>query len=472
MRYLLFAICSLYISSCSTNKVSVPASDSITVKVDSSFYHDYWSGDLRYQVYHLPLGFNITKRKITFDNPVQGGNNVAVDSFHFKDTSLEVFLSQLKFTLIPESKNLILASLEESDEIREFELHRGRKLVKPDRPQHPGPTTSYTSSPVSFANVEEQIKLSGTLTSPLTQATAGVILLSGSGPQDRDETILEHRPFAVIADELTKRGVMVLRYDDRGMGESEGSYTSATTFDFAKDAKFAYEYLHGLNPNVPIGFIGHSEGAMLAQVADSLVGGASFHIYLAGPGIDILDLMTEQNEMVYKSIFSEDALKSYISGIRPLFELITSTENREEVQKEINEKAKALYNSLPPEDAKKIAPSDILYAMSISQLRYLKWWPYFLSYKPRQYLKQIKCPILALNGEKDIQVTTQNLSAIKKYATQSEVAVFTLEDTNHLFQRCISCKLSEYGMLTETFSPYALDAIITWLAANEFIVDQ
>ncbi len=458
--------------SCTSQKTLPASSSPLPTTADRSFFNDYWSGDLRFNDYHLPLGFDIEEDRIRFDNPVQGGNKVVADSSFFEEGMLTVHLDHLRFIMDPLSDTSLQVTLFENDDERAFVLWRNKTISEPDRPQHPAPTDVYQSQVVTFANSEAEITLEGTLTIREKRPDVLAILLTGSGPQDRDETIFQHRPFAVIADVLTKRGLGVLRFDDRGTGKSEGAHNFASSFDFATDAAAAYEFLAGQYPDSRIGLIGHSEGAIIAQIADSIVGGAAFHIYLAGPGVDIIDLMVEQNALVFGALLSKEGMETYVSGLRGLFELIISDEELSERQTELNEKAKALYNSLPEEDAKKIAPSDMVYAMSLSQLMYLKWWPYFLSYKPSKYLAQIKAPILALNGEKDIQVPPRNLEAISRYAHQSEVAAFTLEETNHLFQRCHTCKISEYGMLTETFSPYALDAIVTWLAANEFIEDQ
>jgi hypothetical protein len=433
------------------------------VDTDISAYVGYWSGDLRYDNYHLPLAFDIEEDQVIFHNPVQSSIAVPMDSTTY-DADLKAYISHLIFTFSVKADDELWVDLQEGEDIKRFVIYRDRQISPPDRPQHPTDTIyPYTSTDVSFDNVEASIRLSGTLTIPDSNLEAMVILLTGSGPQDRDETLLHHKPFAVIADFLSTHGMGVLRYDDRGIGGSEGVHMQATSYDFAQDAEAAYLWIKDKFPDQPIGFLGHSEGAMIAQIADSLVMGADFHIYLAGPGLDVINLMLAQNRQVLTSSFSPEALDQYISQLGPIFEIVSSADELSAKQDTLNRLTKSLYESLPPEDATKLAPSSMVYSMSINQLLYLKWWPYFLGYHPKRYLSQISCPILALNGSRDIQVTPDNLAAIETYAIHAEVTTVTLEGHNHLFQMCDTCNLREYGLITQTISHETLSHIKDWL---------
>ena len=305
--------------------------------------------------------------------------------------------------------------------------------------------------------------MSGTLTIP-SQPKSAVVLLSGSGPSDRDQTILEHRSFAVLAKHLYDADVAVLRYDDRGVGKSDGAYPGSTSFDFATDAAAAYEYLRdNLDADVPIGFLGHSEGGIIAQIADSIVGGVDFHIYMASPGMDVIDMMVEQNRLFFASGIGQEQANIYASGLKEVFEAVISKGEPSAKQEKINQLAKTLYNQLDPEQAKKIAPSDMFYAMNMNALQHNAWMTYFLNYQPSKYLQYVRCPILALNGSKDIQVVPDNLASIKEHATQSEVTTVELPDHNHLFQRCITGNVKEYAIISHTLDKALLDEITSWL---------
>lgn len=454
----------------SCSKSTAPSdSEPKRISVDSSYFTGNWSGDLYYDHYHLSLGFHLAPKKSTINNPAQSLAAQPADSMRFEASMVTIYTGKVKFELTAVNADEMAATLVDGEERRAFTLYRNREISPLHRPQTPSSKPTYRKTSITFKNDIANISLSGTLTLPAKPPGSFAILLTGSGPQDRDETILQHKPFAVIADFLTTAGMGVLRYDDRGVGESEGAHSSATTFDFARDAAAAYNYLSLAYPKSPIGFIGHSEGGMIAQIADSLVGGASYHIYLASPGLEITELMKEQNELVLKESLSPETLQTYVSGLGPIYETIISEKPIGEKQTKLNELTQSLYRSLDKEDAQKLAPSEMIFSMSFSQVLYLKWWPYFLAYKPKQYLSQITCPILALNGEKDIQVSPRNLQAIKDAASQSQVSTITLKNTNHLFQRCASCTIGEYGMLTESFSPDALELMKTWMRQKGFL---
>ena len=435
-----------------------------------SYFNTYWAGELKYDYYHLPFAFDIDSANARIHNPAQGVVNLKADSVKLKEGTLQIYSKNISFELLPMSTDRVMVTLVEGSSRKEFDVQRNAKLANPLRPQTPDFASSeYLIDTITFYNEIDDITLAGTLTSPKGSPSAAAILLTGSGPQDRDETILHHKSFAVIADHLTKQGMIVLRFDDRGTARSEGSHTFATSRDFAKDAETAHNYLKSQELEIPIGFIGHSEGGMIAQIADSLLQGVDFHIYLASPGIEIKPLMLEQNRQVLKNYMKGDAMNQYIEGLSTVFDIITSEEDISSKQKKINNVAKSIYNALPDEAAAVLAPSDMVYAMSLSQLMYLPWWPYFLSYVPKTYLSRITCPILALNGAEDIQVTVDNLEAIQTNATLSDVTTYALDSTNHLFQKCNLCNLNEYGMLTETFSTEALHLMTSWLSEKGFI---
>lgn len=339
------------------------------------------------------------------------------------------------------------------------------------RPQEPKPPFPYKVEDVLIENEEDEVYLSGTLTMPENSKNLpAVILISGSGPQNRDEEIFGHKPFLVIADFLTRNGFAVLRYDDRGVGASTGNFASATTYDFANDVLAAVKFLKSRNEiNVKnIGLIGHSEGGMIAQIAAvKNPEDISFIVMLAGVGIPGDELIMLQSEKIAR-----------VEG-RPENEILKSLE----YQKILVDKLKSdLPNDIIENDIRKIL-SDVFENLadlendtkdniqkSIDiQIKTIMsdWYRNFLRYNPSEYLEKIKTPVLALNGDKDVQVPSkENLSAIKRSLTKAgnkNFKVLEMKGLNHLFQKSETGAISEYGKLEETFSQSALDEILNWL---------
>ena len=479
MARLVFLLSLFCIYSCSTSTILIDdtqASSHTTESsivtatvVDSIYFLGNWSGDLRFDGYHLPMGIDWQEDAIYLDNPAQGITNFKADTFYIEEGAIRAFFKEQPFQFKKIDNDKMSMDFFDVDTTRSVILHKDKPLAAQERPQTPQENIEYHIDSITFVNEVKDITLAGSLTTPLDKTPSTfAIMLTGSGPQDRDETIFHHKPFAVIADKLTRSGYGVLRYDDRGVGLSKGNQLNSTSFDFAQDAAAAYHLIKKEYPASSVGFIRHSEGGMIAQIADSLVNGAAFHIYLAGPGISTVDLMIKQNARYLKDIMTEEGVHTYITQLRPIFEVIGGSEELSIKQDAINKQAKRLYNSLDPKDATKVAPSDLAYAMSMSSLVYNKWMTFFFGYEPKRYLTQIMCPILALNGSEDFQVVPANLEAIKRDAIKADVTTIELEGLNHLFQNCKRCTLPEYNMLTETFSEDAMETMVEWLTAKGF----
>ena len=431
-----------------------------------------WAGHILSEEYHIPIGLKFSDNKsrkiLYFDNPAQGLNHRQI-TYEVTAVGLEFNMGSGHFDLeLNESETLLTGVWTANEKSNDVFLVKDDELESPYRPQSPIPPFPYQVDSISFVNKKAGIRLFGTLTQPLGNGkNIAAVLVTGSGPQNRDEELLHHRPFAVIADFLTSKGITVLRYDDRGVNMSEGIHPACTSFDFAEDAQSAFAYLRDhLSKDFKIGFVGHSEGAIIAQIADSLVDRVGFHIFLAGPGLDIVDLMVEQNRLWYKPVFEDEKiLNRHTQVLRRVFLEIGKIENPlAKRQSIINQYLMDHYTSLDLDQSEKLGVSARVYAMGISQTLYLKWWPYFFSYKPKRYLKQIKAPVLAINGGKDIQVTPDNLNAIKKYTVKSSsVTIKQFENLNHLMQHCHTCKITEYGLLTETISVEVLNLMFDWL---------
>lgn len=348
----------------------------------------------------------------------------------------------------------------------------------PPRPQEPSKPYPYYTEDITFENSQVGITLAGTLTLPSAQGDFPVaILISGSGPQNRDEEIAGHKPFLIIADHLTKQGIAVLRFDDRGVGQSTGEFRTATTADFASDVASAIKYVKSrkeINDN-KIGLIGHSEGGMVAPLVAFESEDVSFMVMLAGPGIDLVKLMLMQQELIAKAYgISEDDINKYILPVhKKAYHMITTYSENTALKAELKDLINESYDKIKEAYDKSSADamiSDLTKEEAISMQVdewSSEWYRYFLKYDPAPILEKVSCPVLALNGDKDLQVTPkENLYAIEsalRRGGNTNVTVKVLPNLNHLFQNCETGSPEEYDEIDETFSPVALREISDWI---------
>ncbi len=332
------------------------------------------------------------------------------------------------------------------------------------RPQTPKPPFPYRSEDVEYMNPASGLKLAGTLTlSENTKKCPAVILISGSGAQDRDETIFGHKPFWVIADYLTRNGIAVLRVDDRGVGGSEGNTGDATSEDFAGDVIAGLEFLKTrkeIDYN-KMGLIGHSEGGLIAPIVATKSKDVAFIVLLAGPGINGEKIIYSQVENINRALgLDEEQIKQKLNTEKAVFDILLSQKNSADKIEELqNLLTDGMYDTMS-EDQKKAID---IQANAINS----PWFRFFLSYDPYPVLSKVKCPVLALNGEKDLQVPPkENLEALKKAMTEGGNKNFkTMEipELNHLFQHCETCLVSEYATIEETVSPEVLQILYNWI---------
>jgi pimeloyl-ACP methyl ester carboxylesterase len=333
----------------------------------------------------------------------------------------------------------------------------------------------YIEEEVMFDNpAAPGVTLAGTLTLPKKQKgqCPAVILVSGSGLQNRDEEILGHKPFLVIADYLTRRGIAVLRYDDRGGYGSTGIFDTSTTYDFSTDAEAAFNYLKTrkeINPQ-QIGIAGHSDGGTIAPMVAARNNEVAFIILLAAPGIKGDSLMYLQRKANFQftniSERQRNALLYIYSKYDSLIVHIDDTLLRKEAL--IKEITKSV-NAQMPKSTQQDKDRQIKKVLGIFGL---KWYQYFIRFNPVPVLQQVKCPVLALNGDKDCQVpATENLSSIQHVLSESgntKVTIHKLPNLNHLFQTCTTGSVAEYAQIKETFSPKALKIIGKWIEGLEY----
>ncbi|MDN5215794.1 alpha/beta fold hydrolase [Fulvivirgaceae bacterium BMA12] len=432
-----------------------------------------WNGVLKVQGMELRLVFHITEEvsgyTATMDSPDQNATGIPVSSTSFENAALELKIDALNagYTGVFEEGNGIKGTFRQAGQAFPLRLVR-KKLEKKilRRPQEPKKPLPYYSEDVIFPGGDKGVELAGTLTLPEKEGQFPVaILISGSGPQNRNEEFMTHKPFLVLSDHLTRNGIAVLRYDDRGFASSTGNHGNATSEDFADDVRSAIAYLKTrkeINKKY-IGLIGHSEGGLIAPMvaADTKV---AFIVLLAGPGVSGDQILLKQIETIGRLRGADEkTLQEEINLTRGAFELIHQYREDESLEKRLTayvSDAISKSNGVP----EGVNKEDFI-STQISRLT-RPWMKYFLNYDPQVSLSQVKCPVLALNGEKDVQVTPGNLIVIEsgvRKGGNSDVTIKEFSGMNHLFQTCKTGAMDEYATIEQTMDPVVLEEISNWI---------
>ena len=308
--------------------------------------------------------------------------------------------------------------------------------------------------------------LAGTLTIPMGKGTfPAIVLITGSGQQDRDETIFNHKPFLVLADALTRAGYAVLRIDDRGVGHSLGDPSRATTADFADDVYSGIRALHKRSDidTQRIGLIGHSEGGMIAQIiAAQHPQDIAFICSMAGLGISGLDVLVWQTRKAASKNMPMNEVEKSVSRQKTILTMIKDSKDSISLRSRLTDSL----GIWAVEQQRMFVVNSPEFKAQLNQLQ-SPWLKYFITYDPESFLKSVKCPVLAINGSEDIQVESEkNLKAIesllKKHGNRS-VKIKEYSGLNHLFQRCSSCDIAEYATIETTIERIVLQDIIEWL---------
>lgn len=340
---------------------------------------------------------------------------------------------------------------------------RKAEVVRPQTPKGPFP---YDSEELTVLNASAKLSLSGTLTTPKGDGPfATVILVSGSGPQDRDETILGHKPFAVIADHLTRAGLAVFRYDERGVGKSTGTYDGATTEDFANDVESIIAHLrkHDKVRKSQIGIIGHSEGGLVAPMVASKDRKLGFIVLMAGPGVPGKQiLLTQSRAIAAASGVPEAALDINEKVLKAVLDQLTPDSPAKNIADSIKEQ---IQKNLDPATQEKMENDESTKAQ-FTQLE-TPWFRFFNVYDPLPALKKTRCPVLSVIGEKDLQVDCEmNQVAIEgalKAGKNPDYTISRLPNLNHLFQECDTGSPTEYRKIQQTISPDFLNLVTEWI---------
>ena len=346
-------------------------------------------------------------------------------------------------------------------------------VVKPQTPKAPFP---YVSEDFVYQGVKTKLKYGATLTSPKdTLRHPLLILISGSGAQDRDETIFDHKPFAVMADYFTRHGYAVMRVDDRSIGKSNGVFQASTSADFALDVEEHLNYAKKLPQidSTKMGLVGHSEGGLIAPMVAVRNSSVAFVVLMAAPGVDILDLMAAQNELVLKSVgISKEAIEVYMPLYKQLMAEMKGTATKFEATEKATSMVQNWFKNTDKTLVKQVtnmnSEADInSFVFPFVESVNSKWSKYFMSYRPGPVLEKVTVPVLAINGMSDIQVPArQNLMGIRNALNAGNHKNFTIhgfDGLNHLFQKCKVCSVPEYGELDTTIEPEVLDFMLDWL---------
>lgn len=438
-----------------------------------------WTGKLSLPgSIELTIVFNLSKNdsgiySSTLDSPDQGAKGIPTESTTLNGDSILIKIPVVQGFYAGKifyDEMRIEGKWSQGGMHLDLGLKKVDKLEGPKRPQEPKEPFPYNAEEVLFENEKDNVVLAGTLTYPKEGNNfPAVVMITGSGGQDRNEELLGHKPFLVIADYLTRNGIAVLRFDDRGIAQSTGDQSKANSEDFARDVLAAVEFLKGRKEidKTKIGLIGHSEGGIIAPLAAMQSNDVAFIVMMAGLGIPGDSILYLQGELIQKAEgTSEEEIQKSLKKQREIYSIIKNTNDDEKLAKEIKEKFYADYDAMTEEEKSKLGDPEVYINMQIKTIA-SPWFKYFLRFDPAPVLEKVKCPVLAINGEKDLQVPPkENLSAIEsalKRGGNKNFEVKMLPGMNHLFQTTTTGKISEYGKIEETISPLALETMVEWI---------
>lgn len=432
-----------------------------------------WNGILDVSVMQLPIVFHITQTaeglSSTMDSPDQGAFGIAVTSTTFADAVLTLTLEDSAIQFIGELKDsAITGTFQQSGQKFPLILTREQPARKVyNRPQVPTEPYPYLAEEVTFTNPEAGIKLAGTLTLPNAKGKyPAVVLITGSGAHDRDETVFQHKPFLIIADYLARNGIASLRFDDRGTASSEGDFAAVTTLDFATDAASAVAYLKTRKEIGAIGLAGHSEGGIIAPIVASRSQDVKFIILLAGTGIRGDKVLLMQQEAIMRAAGeAEDEVQRILANNARAFELVYQAAELDSLRPLLRKFMEEIIDN-GSEELPEGTTREGYISLQFDALCN-PWMFSFIKLDPVPYLEQVRCPVLALNGAKDLQVPSKaNLDAIRRALTKGgnkKVTTKEFPGLNHLFQECQTGLPEEYVQIEQTISPAVLKEMSSWI---------
>ena len=405
-----------------------------------------WNGELNVMGNKVPLVFNFSTNGCTIDSPSQGVNGIQAEKTVKDDGTISVKVGMIGATFEGKmADGEIKGTYVQNGFPLPLTLKPGKLAVK--RPQTPVPPFPYKEESVSFTNA--QYTFNGTLTLPenYTKNTPVVLMVTGSGQQNRDEELFSHKPFAVIADALARQGIASLRYDDRGWGDKSVNFADFTTDDFRQDAAAAIPLLRKRFNKV--GILGHSEGGTIAMML-AAEGKADFIVSLAGMAISGKETLIMQNRQAMSAIgLPKETVDSYCNSISKALDEIASGKKASEIN---------------IDDVPQALKTITIKALQRADTPYIR---HFLTVDVGKLLPEIRCPVLALNGTKDTQVDCDaNTTRIEKGHAKCKHSIKKIDGVNHLFQHCNTGIVTEYQQIEETISPEVLQEVAKWIKAN------
>jgi len=434
-----------------------------------------WLGTLSISSVKLRIVFHISRAGDVYsaklDSPDQGAKDIPTGEVTARGDSLTIQVPAIRGRFLglyrPDSSD-VAGQWQQGGLSLPLILRRTDTPVTMNRPQEPVKPYPYVEEEVSFANDQAKVRLAGTLTLPAGKGPfPAVVLISGSGPQNRDELVFGHRPFLILADHLTRAGVVVLRFDDRGAGQSTGVFAAATSADFAGDVAAAVDYLRSRTDidRRHIGLIGHSEGGIIAPMVAAARKDIAFIVLLAGPGETGEKIILSQSRLLMQgSGMAPEALEENMQTQAKLMHIAASAADTAVARQEI----RALLRQQAEKEGQtaELDKNPQMLDVQVSQLL-SPWFRFFLNSDPAVYLKKVKCPVLALDGELDMQVPAEeNLRGIEaalKAGGQKPPTIYKLPGLNHLFQNAKTGMPQEYTQIEETMSPKVLQIISDWI---------
>lgn len=436
-----------------------------------------WIGMLEFNGTKLRLAFQVAKvggrLQAKFDSPDQGASGLDIDTITIEGQSIKLAAKQFGFSFdgsLNETGDEINGTFNQGPAKLPLVLKRVAELPKINRPQDPQKPYPYKEEQVTFKNDKDNIRLAGTLTLPSAEATyPAVILISGSGAQDRNESIAGHRPFLVLADFLTRNGIAVLRVDDRGVGGSELGSPDATSENFAEDVLSGIQFLKSRKEIKArqIGLIGHSEGGMIAPMVAARSNDVAFIVLLAGLGQSGEDVIYTQTELIQKSQGLDPAvIAQAIELQKKIHQIVKTAIDRKRIEQLVNGEITSFVAAMTDSQRNAFRPIEASIKRLIPMYQ-TPWFRYFITFDPMPILMRVKVPVLALNGELDLQVASrENLELIAialETGKNKDYTIKSFPNLNHLFQTCKTGAVSEYAQIEETMSPEVLRTITEWL---------
>lgn len=433
-----------------------------------------WIGTLNVSTVQLRIVFHIQKSgeeySATLDSPDQGAKDIPTSKVSFDGKRLEIDVPVIKGTYAgryySDSSffNGMWSQGGRSLPLNLVKTNQNFEIIRPQEPKKPYP---YNEEEVTFENKKAGDELSGTFTYPkVGKKFTTVLLIPGSGPHNRNEEILGHKPFLVISDYLSRHGIAVLRYDDRGVGKSTGYYPGATSKDLASDAAAAVNYLKTRKDVEKIGLLGHSEGGIIAPMVENQNKNVSFIILMAAPGIPCDQILLQQSYLIGKGSGENDSTLEITKKLNEkIYNIIKENSDSSQAAYKLEKVASDFYENSSPQFKQALGTKENF----LSQLKPVlsPWFRYFIKYDPRPALEKVKCPVLAIDGSKDVQVPPkEDIAAIKKALVDGgnkKIKIVEFDGLNHLFQTAKSGLPSEYNKISETISPKVLELITNWI---------